>query len=155
VLVPFGGGTNAAQDLLLNHLEKRMIVSVDMTRMNKVLWVDKENMLTCVQAGMFGIDMDKYHEKFGVTVGHEPDSNEFSTVGGWVSTRASGMKKNVYGNIEDIVQNVKLVTSIGTMTKLGNHARISGGPDLTHIILGSEGNLGIVTEAVFRLRPMP
>jgi len=47
-------------------------------------------------------------------MGHEPDSVEFSTLGGWISTRASGMKKNIYGNIEDIIQNVKVVTSIGT-----------------------------------------
>lgn len=49
--------------------------------------------------------------------GHEPDSFEFSSLGGWISTRASGMKKNVYGNIEDIVSSVKLITSIGTFDK--------------------------------------
>ena len=48
VLVPFGGGTNVTHSLLLNHYEKRMIVSVDMTRMNKVLWVDKRNMMACI-----------------------------------------------------------------------------------------------------------
>ena len=49
--------------------------------------------------------------------GHEPDSFEFSSLGGWISTRASGMKKNVYGNIEDIVSSVRLVTAIGTFDK--------------------------------------
>lgn len=53
----------------------------------------------------------------GVIIGHEPDSVEFSTLGGWVSTRASGMKKNKYGNIDDIVLNIKIVTSIGTFEK--------------------------------------
>jgi alkyldihydroxyacetonephosphate synthase len=51
-----------------------------------------------------------------VTVGHEPDSVEFCTLGGWISTRASGMKKNLYGNIEDIVCNIKIVTCKGTIT---------------------------------------
>ena len=53
----------------------------------------------------------------GFTVGHEPDSYEFSTLGGWVSTRASGMKKNVYGNIEDILVGVKMVTPVGVIEK--------------------------------------
>lgn len=76
-------------------------------------------------------------------------------MGGWISTRASGMKKNIYGNIEDMVQNIKIVTSIGTITKLSNWPRISNGPDLNHLILGHEGNMGLVTEAVVRLRPVP
>lgn len=63
-------------------------------------------------------------------MGHEPDSVEFSTLGGWVSTRASGMKKNKYGNIDDIVLNVQIVTSLGTFTKGQNVPRVSSGPDL-------------------------
>jgi len=80
---------------------------------------------------------------------------EFSTLGGWISTRASGMKKNKYGNIEDIVQNIKMVTSVGTYTKLSDWPRVSNGPDLNHIVMGHEGNFGIITEAVLRIRPIP
>lgn len=65
------------------------------------------------------------------------------------------MKKNVYGNIEDIVQNVKLVTSKGTYTKASEWPRTSNGPDLNHIVLGHEGNFGVITEAVLRVRPIP
>jgi alkyldihydroxyacetonephosphate synthase len=103
-LVPFGGGTNVTQSLLLNHYEKRMIISVDMTRMNRILWVDKRNMLACIEAGIGGEYLEKQLlSNYGVVMGHEPDSLEFSTLGGWIATRASGMKKNYYGNIEDIV----------------------------------------------------
>jgi len=84
-----------------------------------------------------------------------PDSLEFSTAGGWVSTRASGMKKNVYGNIEDMLINVKIVTPKGTFTKNHNCPRVSSGPDINQIILGSEGNFGIITEVVLRVRPLP
>ena len=88
-----------------------MIVSVDMSRMNKVLWVDKRNMMACIQAGIAGEELERQLQtNYQVVMGHEPDSVEFSTLGGWISTRASGMKKNYYGNIEDIVQNVKIVT---------------------------------------------
>jgi alkyldihydroxyacetonephosphate synthase len=88
-------------------------------------------------------------------MGHEPDSVEFSTLGGWVATRASGMKKNKYGNIDDIVINLKVVTSIGTFTKEQNVPRVSSGPDINHLMLGSEGCLGIITEVTFKVRVTP
>lgn len=103
VLVPYGGGTNVTQSLMLEEKEKRMIVSVDMTRMRKMLWIDQRSNMCCFQAGIIGVDLEKELKNYGFMLGHEPDSVEFSTLGGWVSTRASGMKKNVYGNIEDIV----------------------------------------------------
>ena len=87
--------------------------------------------------------------------GHEPDSMEFSTVGGWVSTRASGMKKNTYGNIEDILCNVTIVTPSGTYRKSELWPRVSNGPDLNHMVMGSEGNMGIITDATLRVRPLP
>lgn len=88
---------------MLNPKEKRMIISLDMSRMNRIKWVDKINMLACIEAGIYGQDLERELKNYGVVLGHEPDSVEFSTLGGWISTRASGMKKNVYGNIEDIV----------------------------------------------------
>lgn len=106
-----------------------MIVSLDMSRLSKVLWVDKENNLACVQAGIRGQDMEEQLKASGVVSGHEPDSMEFSTLGGWLSTRASGMKKNTYGNIEDIVQDMTLVTPTGTYKKAEHWPRVSAGPD--------------------------
>jgi alkyldihydroxyacetonephosphate synthase len=82
----------------------------------------------------------------GLCFGHEPDSHEFSSLGGWVATRASGMKKNVYGNMEDLIVGVKFVTPSGTLEKNGLVPRVSLGPDLHEIVLGSEGTLGVVTE---------
>ena len=155
VLVPYGGGTNVTQALMLNPEEKRMIVSVDMTRLSKIKWVDKTNMTACIEAGIIGQDLERELKNYGVMCGHEPDSVEFSSLGGWISTRASGMKKNTYGNIEDIVLNVRLVTSKGIYQKLSDWPRISNGPDLNHMVMGSEGNFGIITEAVLRIRPIP
>lgn len=80
---------------------------------------------------------------------------EFSTLGGWISTRASGMKKNTYGNIDDIVQNMTIVTSKGTFSKANSWPRVSNGPDMNHLMLGSEGNFGIITDAVIRVKPLP
>ena len=154
-LVPYGGGTNVTKALQLPTTEKRMIVSVDMQRMNAVKWVDKENRTACIQAGVMGTELERSLKAFGVVLGHEPDSHEFSTLGGWISTRASGMKKNTYGNIEDIVVNITIVTPKGTYQKNALWPRVSNGPDLNHLIMGSEGNFGIITEAVLRVRPIP
>ena len=142
-----------------------MVVSLDMTRMNKIKWVDTANNIACVEAGIIGADLETKLKGYGVCCGHEPvlisvcntlqDSVEFSSLGGWISTRASGMKKNSYGNIEDIVQNIRFVTSKGTYQKMSEWPRISNGPDLNHMIMGQEGNFGVVTEAVIRVRPIP
>lgn len=126
-----------------------------MSRLNKVLWVDKVNKLACVQSGIRGIELEKELQKYGMICGHEPDSMEFSTLGGWLSTRASGMKKNTYGNIEDIVKGMTLVTPTGTYKKSENSPRVSAGPDFNQLILGHEGNLGVITEALIRIRPIP
>ena len=155
-LIPYGGGTNVTQSLWLkkNH-DSRMIVSVDMSRMNKILWLDKDNMIACVQAGIRGQDLERDLKMSGVISGHEPDSSEYSTLGGWVSTRASGMKKNTYGNIEEIVQGITLVTSVGTYKKTEHWPRVSAGPDFNQVIMGQEGNYGIITEVIIKVRPIP
>jgi len=114
---------------MLNAADKRMVVSLDMSRMNKILWVDKDNMTACVQAGIRGQDLERELKHSGVISGHEPDSSEYSTLGGWLSTRASGMKKNTYGNIEEIVQSMTLVTPQGTFKKQDHWPRVSAGPD--------------------------
>ncbi|XP_046855543.1 alkyldihydroxyacetonephosphate synthase, peroxisomal-like [Xenia sp. Carnegie-2017] len=154
-IIPFGGGTSVSSALECPIHELRMIVSLDMTRMNKILWIDHENMTMCAEAGIIGQDLEKQLHEKGVCVGHEPDSMEFSSLGGWVATRASGMKKNIYGNIEDLLVHVKFVTAKGTMEKNCMVPRMSTGPDIHHVIMGSEGTLGVVTEVILRIQPLP
>lgn len=120
-LMPFGGGTSvsgalevrpctsrsARSAVLLAHAvplldqvpeaERRPVVVVSTARMKRVLWVDRESMMACVEAGATGVDLEQRLRAQGVCTGHEPDSGEFSSLGGWVATRASGMKKNVGG----------------------------------------------------------
>ncbi len=133
-----------------------MVVSLDMTRMNKILEIDGENMTAVVQPGIYGGQLDEELKKEGYVCGHEPDSVEFSSLGGWISTKASGMKKNLYGNIEDIVINFTLVTSIGTFKYVeSNYQRISQGPDLKFAVIGHEGNFGVITEAVIKIHKVP
>ncbi|PIK46848.1 Alkyldihydroxyacetonephosphate synthase, peroxisomal [Apostichopus japonicus] len=154
-MIPFGGGTSVTNGLECPKEETRMIVSLDMSQMNKVLWVDEKNMTAHIEAGIVGIDLEEKLGKYGLCTGHEPDSCEFSSLGGWVATRASGMKKNVYGNIEDMLVHVKMVTPKGVMEKNCQVPRMSTGPDIHHLILGSEGILGVITEVTLRVRPIP
>ena len=140
-VIPFGGGTTVSGAVTCPEEETRMIVSLDMTDMNHILWFDEENLLAHCEAGIVGQDLEKKLSEFGFCTGHEPDSIEFSTLGGWVATRASGMKKNVYGNIEDLVVRIRMVTPTGVMEKHCQVPRISCGPDIHHVMLGSEGKL--------------
>ena len=123
--------------------------------MNRILWIDRANMLACIQAGAVGRHIMAELKKYGVTMGHEPDSVEFSTLGGWIATNASGMKKNKYGNIEDLVLDVNVVTAAGTLERSSCSPRESVGMDLRRLIFGSEGTLGIVTSAVVKIFPLP
>eukprot|EP00921_Rhytidocystis_pertsovi_P021651 GHVQ01034574.1.p1 GENE.GHVQ01034574.1~~GHVQ01034574.1.p1 ORF type:complete len:808 (+),score=94.83 GHVQ01034574.1:163-2586(+) len=190
VLIPYGGGTSVTLALNCPPEETRMIVSVDVSRMNAIHWVDRRNLVACVGAGAVGECLENQLKQLGLTLGHEPDSSAFSTLGGWIATRCSGMKKNTYGNIEDMLVSATVVTPIGTYTTPNvSHQheggvgpsqraefqpmaadsiseeiavsgtryfpRVSGGPDLRHIILGSEGVLGVITKAVIKLTPLP
>jgi len=156
VLIPYGGGTNVTDALRCPADESRTIVSVDMSRMNRILWIDPENRMACIQAGAVGRDIAAGLAAHGFTMGHEPDSVEFSTLGGWVATHASGMKKNRYGNIEELVLDVRVVTARGVLARAALHPRESvGAADARRFIFGSEGCLGIVTSAVVKLFPLP
>jgi alkyldihydroxyacetonephosphate synthase len=154
-LVPYGGGTSVSCALQLPQNENRSIVSVDMRRMNKILWIDHENFRAGVQAGITGKDLEERLERVGYTSGHEPDSLELSTLGGWIATNASGMKKNRYGNIEDIVEAVTMVTPNGVIEQGAAMPRQSLGIDPQQVAFGSEGNLGIITSAVIRIHKLP
>jgi alkyldihydroxyacetonephosphate synthase len=154
-LVPFGGGTNVSGALLCPEDERRTIVSIDMRRMRRVLSVDRANGCALVEAGITGADLEAALGVIGFTCGHTPDSIEFSTLGGWIATNASGMKKNRYGNIEDIVIEATLVTPSGIVETRRPAARTSTGIQPMSLLFGSEGNLGVITKALIAIHPKP
>jgi alkyldihydroxyacetonephosphate synthase len=155
VLVPYGGGTNVTEALRCLPDEQRPIVSVDMGRMNRIEWIDPVNRMARIQAGAVGRQIRDQLAQAGFTMGHEPDSVEFSTLGGWIATHASGMKKNRYGNIEDIVLDMRVVSSAGVLERSHVAPRESVGLDPRRWMFGSEGSLGIVTSAVVKLFELP
>jgi alkyldihydroxyacetonephosphate synthase len=155
-LVPYGGGTNVTDALRCPADETRSVVSVDLSRMNRILWIDPENHMACIEAGAVGRHIVSGLARHGFSIGHEPDSIEFSTLGGWIATHASGMKKNRYGNIEEIVLDVSVVTARGRLERTEVAPRESiGVGDARRWVFGSEGAFGIVTKAVVKIFPLP
>jgi len=154
-LVPYGGGTNVTDALRCPPDEERSIVAVDLSRMDRILWIDPVNLMACIEAGAVGRNLQAQLAEHGFTLGHEPDSVEFSTLGGWIATYASGMKKNRYGNIEDLVLDVSVVTALGTVSRSSSGPRESVGLDPRRWLFGSEGTLGIITSAVVKIFPQP
>ena len=154
-IIPYGGGTNVTRALTIPENEKRSVISMDMRRMSKIEWINKEDRRVCVQSGITGGELIELLKEEGYTIGHEPDSVELSTVGGWIATNASGMKKNKYGNIEDIVENVNLVSPKGIISQISPISRGSIGFKPQNVLFGSEGNIGVITKAVLKIHEIP
>ncbi|MDZ7801211.1 MAG: FAD-binding oxidoreductase [Trueperaceae bacterium] len=155
VLIPYGGGTNVSGALTCPPHETRMIVSVDMRRMDRILEIDRANGWAVVEAGITGKELETRLEAEGLTTGHVPDSIELSTLGGWIATHASGMKRNRYGNIEEVVLDAVLVTPRGVVRAVPVVPRSATGIQPQRLAFGSEGGLGIVTRAVLQVWPLP
>ena len=150
-IVPWGlgsgvcGGVEPQPDQIL----------IDMSAMNQVLSIDEDNLLLTVEAGINGLVAEEAVAERGLTIGHWPQSIGISSVGGWISTRASGQFSTAYGNIEDIVYAVEIVLPDGELVRLGKAPRAAAGPDLRHLALGAEGTHGVVTSVTLSLRRQP
>ena len=154
VVIPFGGGSSISGSLEAPADEARPVVSVDLARMRRVLDLDAQSGLARVQAGALGPDLERQLQALGHTLGHYPDSFTHSTLGGWIATRSSGMQSDRYGDIADITKGLRVLAPSGTVVVRPIPAA-STGPSIREMILGSEGRLGIITEATVQVRPLP
>jgi alkyldihydroxyacetonephosphate synthase len=153
VVIPFGGGSNIAG--CLERMDtRRMCVSLDMRRMRRVLTVDRRSFTAQIEAGVFGPDLEEQLCAHGMTLGHFPDSFLHSTLGGWIATRSAGMQSDKYGKIEDMVIAVRMVTPEGVL-ETREVPKSSNGIDVKHLCIGSEGTLGVITEATMRVHAVP
>lgn len=154
VVIPFGGGSNIVAALEAEPGETRQVVSVNMGRLRKVLEIDEVSGLAHIQAGVFGPDMEDQLTQRGWTMGHHPDSFVWSTLGGWIATRSSGMQSDKYGDIADIVRGVTMVMP-GQVLQLRPLPSSSSGPSVREMVLGSEGRLGIITSVWVNVHRIP
>jgi alkyldihydroxyacetonephosphate synthase len=154
VLIPFGGGTSISGSLEAPAEERRPVVSLDLSRLRGVLAIDAASGLARVEAGAFGPDLERQLNAQGWTFGHFPDSFTHSTLGGWIATRSSGMQSDRYGDIADLTRAVRVVTPAGLLVTRPVPSS-STGPSVREMVLGSEGRLGVITEATVQIKRVP
>ena len=132
-------------------------VALDLCGLAGVIEVDDESLLLDVRPGTFGdVLEDTLRADHGVTVGHWPQSMALSTVGGWLACRGAGQYSTRYGKIEDMVVGLEVALADGRLIRTGGTApRSAVGPDLNQVFVGSEGTLGVITEARLRVHPLP
>jgi alkyldihydroxyacetonephosphate synthase len=151
-VVPYGGGTSVCGHLDAAH--GRPTLSVDMGRMRAMTALDRDSLLATFGAGVAGPDLEAQLRAHGYTLGHFPQSFEYSTLGGWVVTRSSGQQSLRYGRIEQLFAGGRMETPQGLL-EIPSFPASAAGPDLRELVLGSEGRMGILTEATVRISPVP
>jgi len=154
VIIPFGGGSNISGSLEPHPGEARVVISLDLGRLNQVVSIDEGSGLARIQAGAQGPYIEEQLNARGWTMGHFPDSFTHSTLGGWVATRSSGMQSDKYGDIADIARGLRMVRPAG-IVDIRPVPSASTGPSVREMILGSEGRLGVITEVVVQVHRTP
>lgn len=156
-MIPFGGGSSVCGGIEADPRSREQysaVLSLDLCCLNQLLDVDATSRTARIQAGMYGPAIEDALRPHGFTLRHYPQSFEFSTLGGWIATRAGGHFATQYTHIDDFVQSIRMVTPQGvlqTRALPGNGA----GPQEDRLILGSEGVFGIITEAWMRIQDRP
>ncbi len=151
-VIPFGGGTSVVGGVTPQ--VDGPAVSLDLGGLDRVLEVDAVARAARIQAGAFGPALEAQLAEHGMTLRHFPQSFEFSTLGGWIATRAGGHFATVETHVDDLVESIRALTPAGAWES----RRLPGsgaGPSPDRLLLGSEGILGVITEAWVRVRPRP
>jgi alkyldihydroxyacetonephosphate synthase len=153
-VIPFGGGTSVVGGVEALPGSHSAAITLDLSRLSGAVHVDSRSLTATVDAGLFGPELERRLGQAGVTLGHFPQSFEYSTVGGWVATRSAGQASTGYGRIDELVEAVRCVTPSGDLATLDAPASAAG-PSLRELVVGSEGVLGVITSATVRVRPVP
>lgn len=152
-VIPFGGGTSVVGGVEPSQ-DAWAVVTIDMTRMNKVLEIDPLSQTALIQAGARGPELERQLKASDLTLRFFPQSFEYSTLGGWIATRSGGHFATLATHIDDLVESLQAVTPVGIVETRRLPAS-GAGPDPNRLWLGSEGILGLITRAWVRVRPRP
>ena len=153
IIIPCGGRTSVVGHLDVLETE-RPVLSVSLGGLDRLIGIDDQNLLATFEAGIRGPDLEKHLNPRGFTLGHYPQSFEYSTLGGWVATRSSGQQSRHYGRIEQLFAGGEVATFKGVL-QLPPFPASAAGPDLRQLILGSEGKMGIITDVTVKIAPLP
>ena len=153
--IPYGGGSSVVGGVECDlDDDYGGAVSIDLRALDQVVEIDRTSRAARIQAGMFGPALEDQLRPHGLTLRHFPQSFEFSTLGGWLATRSGGHYATLHTHIDDFVESIRAVTPRGVWES----RRLPGsgaGPSPDRMLLGSEGTLGVITEAWMRLQDRP
>ena len=154
-VIPYGGGSSVVGGVEADVGDRyRGAVSLDLSRLDRVLEVDRASRAARIQAGVLGPALEEQLRPHGLTLRHFPQSFEFSSLGGWIATRSGGHYATLYTHIDDFVESLRVITPAGTIET----RRLPGsgaGPSPDRLFIGSEGILGVIVEAWMRLQDRP
>lgn len=153
-VVPYGGGSSVVGGVEARRAGKRGVVTLDTTRLDALLDLDEVSHTATFQAGVYGPELEDVLGQRGYTLGHYPQSFEFSTLGGWIAARGAGQQSNRYGTAAKLLVAARVATPSGEWRTKPFPASAAG-PDLNALIAGSEGVLGVITEATVKVHPVP
>ncbi|SNR31586.1 alkyldihydroxyacetonephosphate synthase [Haloechinothrix alba] len=153
-VIPYGGGSSVVGGVEYRGGDHRGTLSLDLSALGEVLEVDPVNRAARIQAGAFGPALEDQLRPHGYTLRHFPQSFEFSTLGGWLATRAAGHYATLHTHIDDFVESLRVLTPAGTAESLRLPSS-GAGPSPDRMFLGSEGTLGVITEAWMRVQDRP
>jgi alkyldihydroxyacetonephosphate synthase len=153
-VVPFGGGTSVVGGVEPVGDGFAGAISLDLRRLDGLETPDRISLTASFGAGLLGPEAERRLAGEGLTLGHLPQSFEFSTVGGWVATRSAGQASTGYGRIDELVEGLRMVAPAGELSGRPLPASAAG-PDLRELLVGSEGVLGVICDVTLRLRPLP
>jgi alkyldihydroxyacetonephosphate synthase len=156
MVVPFGAGSSVVGGVEPNidNTSFKAAVTLDLRRLDRVVEIDHISRAARIEAGAFGPALEAQLRPHGLTLRHFPQSYEYSTLGGWIATRSGGHFASLYTHIDDLVESIRMVTPQGIIET----RRLPGsgaGPSPDRLLIGSEGTLGVITEAWMRLQHRP
>jgi alkyldihydroxyacetonephosphate synthase len=153
-IVPYGGGTSVVGGVTATSGTFNAVLAVDLSGLNNLISVDAESRTATAEAGIYGPALEKALEASGMTLGHYPQSFEFSTLGGWIAHRGAGQQSGRYGKAEDWLVAAELATPRG-MLRDADFPASAAGPRISDLVVGSEGVFGIITKATVRVHAVP
>lgn len=150
-LIPRGGGAGDSGGAL----PIMGGIVVDTKRMDKIIQINEQSLTVRVQPGIFFADLEEKLNRRGYTTNHLPASLTTSTLGGFISTNGTGVLSSKYGKMSDMVHQLEVVLPNGHLFRSLPVRLHSTGPDYSRVFIGAEGTLGIITEALLKIHPLP
>ena len=154
-VIPYGGGSSVCGGVETNvGSDYAGVISLDMKNINSILEIDKTSRTALIEGGILGPHLESQLKEHDLTMRHYPQSFEFSSLGGWIATRSGGHYATLYTHIDDFVESLKMITPSGSFET----RRLPGsgaGPSPDRFAIGSEGIMGVITEASMRLQNRP